>query len=111
MFSFQPIFLYLPYHAVHGPMQVPEQYKKPFKHKIKNKERLSLAGMVSCLDEAIANVTQTLKETGLYNNTIMIFSTGKNMKLTNNLKIQTQKFQTIYPNRVKYNYILAKQQM
>ena len=58
-------------------MQVPEQYKEPFKDKIKDKTRLNLAGMVSCMDEAIANITQTLKETDLYDNTIMIFSTGE----------------------------------
>ncbi|XP_072050869.1 arylsulfatase J-like isoform X2 [Amphiura filiformis] len=71
----KPIFLYLPYQAVHEPMEVPEQYTEPFKDKIKDKTRLQLAGIVSCMDEGIANITQTLKETGLYDNTIMIFST------------------------------------
>ncbi len=69
--------MYLPYQAVHGPLEVPEQYTKPFQSKIEDKDRLTLAGMTSCMDEGIANITQTLKETGLYNNTIIIFSTGK----------------------------------
>ena len=72
----QPLFLCLPYQAVHAPLEVPEQYKEPFKHIIKDNERLNLAGMISCMDEGIANLTKTLKDTGLYNNSIIIFSTG-----------------------------------
>ena len=56
---------------------MPAHYKEPFKTIIKDDKRLSMAGMLSCLDEAIDNVTNTLKETGMYNNTIIIFSTGK----------------------------------
>ena len=33
-------------------------------------------GMVSCLDEAVGNITNTLREQGLWENTLLIFSTG-----------------------------------
>ena len=77
LFPLQPLFLYLPFTAVHDPAIVPERYKKPYEKLIVDETRRSLLGMTTCLDEAIANITQTLKETGLYEETIIIFMSGK----------------------------------
>ena len=71
------MFLYLPFQAVHYPLQAPEKYIEPFKKLTKDKDRQTMGGMLGCLDEAVGNITQTLKDTGLYDNTIIIFSTGK----------------------------------
>ena len=71
------MFLYLPFQAVHVPLEVPAHYKDPFRAVITDEKRLTMAGMISCVDEAIDNITNTLKETGMYDNTIIIFSTGK----------------------------------
>ena len=73
--SSSPMFLYLAFQAVHSPSQVPQQYIRQYKGVIKNKKRRTYAGMVSAMDEAIGNVTKTLKEKGLWNNTVLIFST------------------------------------
>lgn len=70
--SDKPLFLYLPFNAVHGPYQVPDSYLKPYGHL--NGMRRTYAGMVSAMDEAVGQVIAALKEKGLLDNTLIIFS-------------------------------------
>ena len=35
-----------------------------------------VSGMVSALDEGIGNITNTFKEKGMWDNTVVIFTTG-----------------------------------
>ncbi|XP_022088361.1 arylsulfatase B-like isoform X2 [Acanthaster planci] len=70
----KPFFMFFSNQAVHAPLQVPSQYLRQYAH-IKNRNRKLYAGMTTCMDEAIGNVTETLQEHGLWNNTVLIFST------------------------------------
>ncbi|XP_071156342.1 arylsulfatase J-like isoform X2 [Mytilus edulis] len=77
----EPLFLYLPYQAVHSgnlpdgnPLQAPQKYIKRFPH-IKNTKRRTYAGMVSALDDAVGTVVDALKSQGLYDNSVILFTT------------------------------------
>lgn len=69
-----PLFIYAPFQAVHGPLQAPKKYLDQFKH-VSPKNRQTKCAMLLALDEAIANVTQALRRTGMENNTLVVFST------------------------------------
>ncbi|KAK6177633.1 hypothetical protein SNE40_015693 [Patella caerulea] len=70
----KPLFLYLSYQAVHSPLQVPRSYIRQYDN-FTDKNRRIYAGMVSCLDEGIGNVTDALKDYDMWDDTVFIFST------------------------------------
>lgn len=68
----KPLFLYVPFNGVHSPFQVPDSYLKPYAHLKGNRQKL--AGMLTAVDEAIGQIEQALKQAGLLENTLIIFS-------------------------------------
>ena len=68
----KPLFLYLPFNAVHAPHQVPSSYCEPYSN-LKGVRR-TYAGMVSAMDEAIGQVLAALDEKKIRDNTLIIFS-------------------------------------
>ncbi len=68
----KPLFLYIPFNAVHSPLMVPESYLKPYPG-LKG-PRQKLAGMLSAADEAIGQVVDALEKAGLRENTLIVFS-------------------------------------
>ncbi|RUS71733.1 hypothetical protein EGW08_020498 [Elysia chlorotica] len=71
--SDKPMFLYLAYTAPHFPLEAPEEYYRDFTN-IANFDRKVFAGMMSTVDEGVKNITDALKSYGLWDNTILIYS-------------------------------------
>jgi arylsulfatase A-like enzyme len=71
-----PLFLYLAFQAVHHPDQVPERYIDPYKEFWpENPLRRTYAGMLTAADEGIGNVTAALQAAGMWDDTLVVFST------------------------------------
>src|SRR5262249_43754014 len=68
----QPFFLYLPFNAVHSPMQVPDKYVCRFS-RMATLHRWVFAGMLSALDDAVGTVLAKLRQTGQEENTLIFF--------------------------------------
>jgi arylsulfatase A-like enzyme len=98
----KPLFLYVPFNAVHSPLQVPEKYTEPYTQFKGN--RRTYAGMVAAMDEAIGKIVGALQAEKMLDNTLIIFSSdngGPNPKmLTSNGKLRAGKG-TVYEGGVR----------
>lgn len=76
----EPWFVYVPFHAVHTPVDAPEDYKKLYAGVVfdtdpeRQDSRLRLAAMVSQLDAKVGQLVDTLERTGQRENTLIIFT-------------------------------------
>nr|XP_057915085.1 arylsulfatase I [Doryrhamphus excisus] len=68
-----PLFLYLSLQAAHTPLQVPDHFLHPYSSQ-GNRLRRHYAAMLSCLDDGVWQVVQELKTNGLYENSVLIYS-------------------------------------
>ncbi|KAK0134425.1 Arylsulfatase I [Merluccius polli] len=69
----KPLFLYLSLQAVHTPLQAPERFLHAY-HSVENPARRHYAAMLSCLDQGLGEVVQELRSAGLYQNTVLVYS-------------------------------------
>eukprot|EP00039_Didymoeca_costata_P030846 m.31698 g.31698 ORF g.31698 m.31698 type:complete len:644 (+) comp8339_c0_seq1:63-1994(+) len=72
----QPFFMYYAMHDTHAPLEVPWRFMAPYAARFPNDtKRAIFSGMVSFVDEAVKNVTEALKSSGMWENTLYIFTT------------------------------------
>lgn len=75
-----PWFIYVPFHAVHTPVDAPEEYKRIYEGvtfsdvPAKQDSRLRMAAMVSQVDAKIGQFIAALEKTGQRENTLVIFT-------------------------------------
>lgn len=75
-----PWFVYVPFHAVHTPVDAPEEYKQLYAgvkfHDVpeKHDSRLRMAAMVSQIDAKVGQFVAALERTGQRENTLIVFT-------------------------------------
>jgi arylsulfatase A-like enzyme len=68
----KPLFLYVPFNAVHAPHQVPPKYTEPYANL--KEPRRTYAGMVAAMDEAVGDILAALDRKGMRKDTLIVFS-------------------------------------
>jgi len=91
--SNSPFFLYVPYSAVHEPLQVTDKYYKRFAH-IRDDRLRIYAAMVSAMDDGVGAILRILKEKGIEENTLLFFvsDNGAEQGTGSNKPLNTGKF-------------------
>ncbi|MFX0100729.1 MAG: arylsulfatase, partial [Candidatus Hodarchaeota archaeon] len=69
-----PFFCYIPTNAPHWPYNIEKKYSGKYKGKVPD-ERANFYGMIENIDENLSRLRNKLRELGIEDNTILIFST------------------------------------
>ncbi|MHC4478746.1 MAG: sulfatase [Planctomycetota bacterium] len=102
----RPFFLYLPFNAVHWPLQALLKHIELFNTGDQNRD-IYLA-MLVCMDEAIGRVLDALKRTGADDNTLIIFFSdngGARKNLANNGVLRDYKH-SVYEGGIRVPFIV-----
>ena len=102
-----PFFLYLPFNAVHSPLQAPENDIKMF-NTGDPKRDIQLA-MIHRMDLAVGAVIETLQEEGVYENTIIFYFSdngGARKNKANNLPLRDFK-QSVYEGGLRVPFVMS----
>ena len=81
--SSAPFFLFLSYNAPHTPIQPPDEWVKRVVDREVNisEQRAKLVALIEHMDHGIGEVIQALKETGAYENTLIVFTSDNGGQL------------------------------
>jgi len=68
----EPFFVYVPFNAVHTPLEATDKYLKRFPNEA-NPRQQAYNAMTSALDDAVGEIVRALKDAGIDDNTLIIF--------------------------------------
>lgn len=68
----EPWFVYLPFNAVHAPLEATDKYLARFKD-IEERKRHTFAAMLSAMDDAVGHVLTTIRQLGQEEKTLVFF--------------------------------------
>ena len=111
----KPFFLYLPYYLVHHPLETKPDYIKHFQKKLAGHEFLArrgeesvpvVAAMTKHLDDCVGRVLTKLKDLGLEENTIVIFTSDNGSFLEDFNGESRGKKGQVYEGGMKVPYIV-----
>lgn len=77
----QPIFLYVPFNAPHGPHDAPPRYVEEYAY-LKKPCLVNYAAMVRCLDDGVGRILDTLSELGMRDDTLVVFLSDNGAPVT-----------------------------
>jgi arylsulfatase A-like enzyme len=77
----KPLFLYIPFNAVHGPLQAPRDIVDRYGF-IGDEDRRTFAAMTEILDHEIGRIVQVLEREGIRENTLILFLSDNGGPLT-----------------------------
>ncbi len=69
----KPLFLYVPFTGVHGPLQAPSKEAVAAYQPAMNEQRATLAATMTAVDEGCGRIFAALDETGRRENTLIVF--------------------------------------
>ena len=69
----KPLFLYVPFTGVHGPLQAPSKESVATYQPAMNEKRATLAAAVTAIDDGCGKIFAALDETGRRENTLIVF--------------------------------------
>ena len=88
--------MYWALHNTHAPLEAPRRFLDLYPRFANDTRKQALSAMVSVVDEAVANVTDALRRTGMWETTLLIWTTD------NGSPIQVWLFTLYYTHYLRY---------